>query len=154
MEQVSTETYRKFRAFLKRHDAYEDFMVQFIEQKYRKIILHKNVCFRPNFIKEMNEHFKDDNGNQQLESYGALVFAFECFKWVVGERNVPKNYTKRWCTLLGVKWALYCVKNNIPICKTQELARLLKWWDKNEWIDTTKLSLFEKALIRQILNTN
>lgn len=147
MVELTLNDFKEFRKFLKQNGIYTKFIECFEKQKFAPIYYHeKNPFIRHDFIKEVK------NNKKEYAQYGALKLAFASFTWVNDQQHVPISFTKYWCTFIGVKWGIYCIKHDLSICDMYELSRLLRYWDSKTWIDRAMLSFEEKIILNQIIS--
>jgi hypothetical protein len=86
---------------------------------------------------------------QRYEEFGAMIFTFESFTWANNYSDIPLEFTVKWCTV-GLKWGLYCVKNNLEICSMKQLINLYTYWNGIHWIDDDMLTEEEENLLEDI----
>lgn len=145
MEEITINVFRHFRFFLKKNGEYENFMRCF--RKQANTPYHMINSRIPNYIQIMMKDTKNGTGKEYYNEFGALHLIFRSFQWAYGGSQTSS--TKHWCTL-GLKWALYCIRNNISICSDNRLRGLISYWDSNGWIDTAKLSFEDKIVVKQL----
>ena len=148
MEEITINVFRHFRFFLKKNGEYENFMQCF--RKQANTPYHVIYSRIPNYIQIMMKDSKNGIGKEYYNEFGAMHLIFRSFSWARcdGGSNAP-SFTKHWCTF-GLKWALYCIRNNISICSDDRLRRLIDYWDSNGWIDIAKLSFEDKIVVKQL----
>ena len=144
MEEITINVFRHFRFFLKKNGEYDNFMKCF--RKQANTPYHVVDSRIPNYIQIMMEDSKNGTGKEYYNEFGAMHLTFRSFEWV-GVGAPP--FTRHWCTL-SLKWALYCIRNNISICSDNRLRRLINYWDGNGWIDIAKLSFEDKIVVKQL----
>ena len=146
MEEITINVFRHFRFFLKKNREYENFMQCF--RKQANTPYHVVDSRIPNYIQIMMEDSKNGTGKEYYNEFGAMHLIFRSFSWANGGSHVT-SFTKHWCTF-GLRWALYCIRNNISICSDNRLRRLIDYWDSNGWIDMAKLSFEDKIVVKQL----
>jgi hypothetical protein len=148
MIELKYEWFKHFRLFLRTNGFYKDFMECFSKQAYGEMHNGLGNQFRPNYIKVMRR----DNSKyfmQRYEEFGAMIFTFESFTWANNYSDIPLEFTVKWCTV-GLKWGLYCVKNNLEICSMKQLINLYTYWNGIHWIDDDMLTEEEENLLEDI----
>lgn len=145
MEEVKDEWFKHFNRFLKRNKIYNEFMSCFREQKYERIHCIPQNQLLPNYIEIIKDYWK----HSWYKSFGALFLTLDSFKWVNSNYDVPKYFTKKWCTIC-FKWGLYCIQHNIEICSMREFIRVVGYWNGNNWIDWKLITEEENMILNHI----
>ena len=140
------EWFKHFRTFLKQNGLYAEFMECFRKQAY--VPLHTEEY---QFIRNFPQSIKKRWGVGGHSEFGAMVMTFDSFTWVIGGREIPREFTDKWCTV-GFKWGLYCIEHNLEICTIRRFIELMDYWNRNGWIDKLMLSENELKLIEKLKN--
>ena len=145
--EIKDEWFKYFRTFLKENNLYNDFVRCFRNQTYHPIHwFGENEIIR-NYKRAMTKRWKVTSHKE----FGAMVLTFDSFTWVLGGYNIPREFTKKWCTV-GLKWGLYCISHKLEICSLTRFAQLIDYWNRQGWIDKLMLSENELKLIEKLKN--
>lgn len=143
--EIKDEWFKHFRTFLKQNGLYAEFMECFRKQAYHPI--YEGDYLIRNFPQSIKERW----GISGHREFGAMVMTFDSFHWVLGSKEVPREFTNKWCTV-GLKWGLYCIEHNLEICTMKRFVQLFYYWDGNGWIVHDMLSESENKIIVDLLN--